>query len=109
MLKTNKVTQRAAPQRRNTTIFSPGRPRQRGDAMKALPRPMPSINDISTMANDCKEEPKMRESEREASTSNPIEINPVNATVAPAHRSVPAAGGTSVFDSFGATVGWSGK
>ena len=47
------------------------------------------MNAISTRANDCSEEPKISASEREASTSSPMETAPVRATMAPAQRNVP--------------------
>src|SRR6516162_3966173 len=46
---------------------------------------MPRMKAISTIANDCSEDPKISASEREASTSSPIETPPVNATIQPAH------------------------
>ena len=38
------------------------------------------------MANDCSDEPKINASERDASTSSPIETAPVKATINPAQR-----------------------
>ena len=59
---------------------------KRGDATAALPAPMPRINAISTTANACNDAPKISVSERDASTSNPIETAPVSATRSVAHR-----------------------
>ena len=43
---------------------------------------------MSTIAKACSDEPKISASEREASTSSPMETPPVRATSAPAHRIV---------------------
>ena len=42
-------------------------------------------------AKDCSDEPKINASDRDASTSSPIETPPVSATMVPAQRRVPAA------------------
>src|SRR6266446_5871438 len=53
---------------------------QRGDATTALPSPMPKINAISTIANACNDAPTINTTDRDASTSKPIETPPVSAT-----------------------------
>ncbi len=52
------------------------------------------MNAINTTANDCSDEPKISASERDASSSNPIETPPVMATIIPAQRNVPGASGS---------------
>src|SRR3954451_21936783 len=57
-----------------------------GDEISALPNPIPRIKEISTIANDCRDEPKSSAMDREAKTSKPIEMAPVEATIIPANR-----------------------
>ena len=91
MLKTSSVIHAAAAHSSRTIIFSLVGPRRRGDAIHALPSPIPRMKDMSTTANDWSDEPKIIASERDASTSSPREIPPVMATTAYARRSVPEA------------------
>src|ERR1039458_2514595 len=76
MLKTSSVIHPAAAHSSSTTIFLSGIFRRRDDAIHALPSPMPKMNAMSTTANDCSDEPKIIASERDASTSSPIETAP---------------------------------
>src|SRR6266705_7159 len=71
-----------------TTSFSSGKLRRRDEAIQALPNPMPMMKDIRTTANDWADEPKIIASERDASTSSPIEIAPVMATAPHDQRQV---------------------
>ncbi len=91
MLKTSTATQAAARHSNRTTSGSLERFCRRVEAIHALPRPMPRMNAMSTTANDCNEGPKIKASEREATTSSPMETPPVNATIRPAQRKVPGA------------------
>src|ERR1035441_11023355 len=88
MLKTSSVIHPAAAHSSRTTIFLSGIFRRRDDAIHALPTPMPKMNAMSRTANDCSDEPKIIASERDASTSSPIETAPVMATTAQAQRHV---------------------
>ena len=65
---------------------------QRGDATTALPSPMPRINAISTIENACNDAPRINTSDRDASTSRPIDTPPVSATKAQLQRNVFEAG-----------------
>src|SRR3954470_14298619 len=69
-----------------------------GEAIKALPSPIPRINEINTIANACRDEPNSSAMDREERTSSPIEIPPVNATIIPAKRipSLPPQGSSSL-------------
>src|SRR5208282_6238966 len=88
MLKTSSVIHPAAAHGSRATIFASGNSRRCDDAIHALPSPRPRMKAMSTTANDCSDEPKIIASERDASTSSPIEPAPVMATTAQAQRHV---------------------
>src|SRR5664280_1171086 len=86
MLKTSSTTHAAAAHSNTTTARSPEMTRRRADAIQALPSPMPKMNAIKTTAKDCRDEPKISTSDRDESTSKPIDTPPVNATINPDQR-----------------------
>src|SRR5262245_62438286 len=88
MLNTSNATHAAAIHSKRTINRSLDAPLRRGDAIQALPNPMPRMKAISTIANDCNDEPKINASDRDDNTSSPIDTAPVNATIAPAQRKV---------------------
>src|SRR4051812_46656942 len=82
---TSRATQMAATQSKATTMPSLDLMRREGEAIHALPRPIPRMKEINTTAKACNEEPKMSANEREASNSRPMETAPVRATTRPAY------------------------
>src|SRR5690349_18399471 len=86
MLNTSNATHAAAVHNNRMIVRSLECPRRRGEAIQALPNPMPRIKAISTTANDCSDEPKISANDREDSTSRPIETAPVIVTMTPAQR-----------------------
>src|SRR5262245_48679653 len=78
--------QMAAASKSVVTTASLFQRRNGGDAITALPSPIPRMNDIRTMANDWSDEPKSSDMAREANTSNPIDTPPVTTTRAAAQR-----------------------
>src|SRR6266545_8228123 len=88
MARTNTPIQPAAINNSAQLLVSLRNRCQRGDATTPLPSPMPRINAISTTENDCKDAPRINTSDRDASTSKPIDTPPVSATKAQLQRNV---------------------
>src|SRR2546425_6087680 len=92
MPRTNTPIQPAAINKSTQVLVSLLKRCQRGDATTALPSPMPRINAISTIENACKDAPRINTSDRDASTSKPIDTPPVSATKAQVQPNVFEAG-----------------
>src|SRR5215831_9725863 len=80
MLYTSKPIQAAAPKSNTTVVISFDQFCVRGEAMVALPTPIPRIKPTRTIANDCNDAPKIKQRQRDANISRPIETAPVIAT-----------------------------
>src|SRR6266851_8684283 len=86
MPRTNTPIQPAAINNSAQVLVSILKRCQRGDATTALPSPMPRINAINTIENACNDAPRINTSDRDASTSKPIDTPPVSATKAQLQR-----------------------
>ena len=90
ILCTSSVTQPVAVSSK-TMIRNSIRIRVRRDReITLLPTPIPRMKAINTTANDWRDEPNISASEREANSSNPMEIPPVAPTSKAAQRQASA-------------------